>query len=127
MGETVFRRRHAAGVYHDQSVEWSTWRYCCSSSVCAGQWEDWTRVSNPRGDVIRISAVRARLKVDKPDHERGSGTGREWDSATLNTESSSRPGNRPDRSRVPVVDVRTMKLNATAVRRGARAGVISTA
>ena len=57
-------------------------------------------------DVIRLSAVKARLKVEKPSHERGSvtghergsGTGREWDSSTLNTESSSRPGNRPDRA-----------------------------
>ena len=76
-------------------------------------------------NVIRMSAVRARLKVDKPGHELGSGTGREWDSATLNSESSSRPGNRPDRARVPVVDVRTVEHKATAVRYGARAGVIS--
>ncbi len=72
-----------------------------------------------------MSAVRARLKVDKPGHELGLGTGRELDSATLNTESSSRPGNRPDRARVPVVDVRTVDHKATAARRGARAGVIS--
>ncbi len=57
-----------------------------------------------------MSAVRVWLKVDKPGHERGSGTGREWDSATLNTESSSRPGNRTDRARVPVVDLETAKL-----------------
>ena len=57
-------------------------------------------------DVIRLSAVKARLKVEKPSHERGSvtghergsGTGREWDSSTLNTESSSRPVSRPDRA-----------------------------
>jgi hypothetical protein len=54
-------------------------------------------------NVIRMSAVRARLKVDKL----GSGTGRELDSSTLNTESSSRLGNRPDRARVPVVNFRT--------------------
>ena len=80
-----------------------------------------------------MSAVRARLKVEKPSHERGSvtghergsGTGREWDSSTLNSESSSRPVNRPDRARVPVVDVRTVEHKATAVRRDARAGVIS--
>ena len=72
-----------------------------------------------------MSAVRARLKVDKPGHERGSGTGREWDSTTLNSESSSRPVNRPDRARVPVVDVNTVDYKATAVRRGAQAGVIS--
>ena len=76
-------------------------------------------------NVIRMSAVRARLKVDKPGHERGSGTNRKWDSATLNMKSSSRPGNRPDRARVPVVDVRTVEHKATAVRRDARAGVIS--
>ena len=43
-------------------------------------------------NVIRMSAVKARLKVEKPSHERGSvtshergsGTGREWDSSTLN-------------------------------------------
>ncbi len=75
--------------------------------------------------VIRMSAVRARLKVDEPGHELGSGTGRELDSATLSTESSSRPGNRPDRARVPVVDVRTVEHKATAVRHGERAGVIS--
>ncbi len=72
-----------------------------------------------------MSAVRAWLKVDKPGHELGSGTGREWDYATLNSEFSSRPGNRPDRARVPVVNVRTVEHKATAVRRGARAGVIS--
>ncbi len=76
-------------------------------------------------NVIRMSAVNARLEVNKPSHERGSGTGREWDSATLNSESSSRPGNRLDRARVPVVDVNTVDYKATAVRYGARAGVIS--
>ncbi len=84
-------------------------------------------------DVIRLSAVRARLKVDKPSHERGSvtghergsGTGREWDSATLNSESSSRPGNRPDRARVPVVDVNTVEHNALVIRRDTQAGVHS--
>ena len=49
-------------------------------------------------NVIRMSAVRARLNVDKPGHELGSGTGRELDSLTLNTESSSRPVSRPDRA-----------------------------
>ncbi len=29
-----------------------------------------------------------RLEVNKPGYERGSGIGREWDSVTLNTESS---------------------------------------
>jgi hypothetical protein len=69
--------------------------------------------------------VNARLKVNKPGHELGSGTGRELDSATLNTESSSRPGKRSDRARVSVVDVRTVEHKATAVRYGARAGVIT--
>ena len=76
-------------------------------------------------DVIRMSAVTARLEVNKPGHELGSVTGRKLDSATLNTESSSRPGIRPDRARVPVVDIRAVEHKATAVRRGARAGVIS--
>ena len=76
-------------------------------------------------NVIRMSAVRARLNVDKPGHELGSGTGRELDSSTLNTESSSRPVSRPDRARVPVVDVNTVDHKATAARYGARAGVNS--
>ncbi len=38
-------------------------------------------------------------------------------SATLNTESSSRPGNRPDRAGVPVVGVNTVDRNALAIRR----------
>ncbi len=47
----------------------------------------------------------------KPGHELDSGTRRELDS---NTESSSRPGNRPDRARVPVVDVNTVEHNVLA-------------
>ncbi len=47
-------------------------------------------------DVIRMSAVNARLELNKPSHElgsvtsheRGSGTGREWDSETLNSKFS---------------------------------------
>ncbi len=84
-------------------------------------------------DVIRMSAVNARLEVIKPSHERGSvtghergsWTGRELDSATLNSKSSSRSGNMPNCARVPVVDVNTVDHKATAVRYEARAGVIS--
>ena len=67
-------------------------------------------------DVIRMSAVNARLEKNKPGHELDSGTGRELDSASLNSESSSRPENRPDRARVPVVDVNTVDHKAPAVR-----------
>ncbi len=67
-------------------------------------------------DVIRMSAVTARLEVNKPGHELGSGTRRELNSATLNTESSSKPGNRPDRVGVPVVGVNTMDRNALVIR-----------
>ena len=66
-------------------------------------------------DVIRMSAVNARLEKNKPGHELDSGTGRELDSETLNSESSSRPVSRPDRARVPVVDVNTVDHKATAV------------
>ena len=84
-------------------------------------------------DVIRMSAVNARLELNKPSHElgsvtsheRGSGTGREWDSATLNSESSSRPGNKPDRARVPVVDVNTVEHNALVIRRDIQAEMLS--
>ncbi len=68
--------------------------------------------------------MNAWLEVNKPGHEVDPGTGRELDSATLNLESSSRPGNRLDRARVPVVDVRTVEHKATAARYGARAKVI---
>ncbi len=67
-------------------------------------------------DVIRMSTVNARLEVNKPGHDLGSGTGREWNSTTLNSESSSKSRNRPDRARVPVVDVNTVEHKATAVR-----------
>ena len=76
-------------------------------------------------NVIRMSAVNARLEKNKSGHELDSGTGRELDSATLNSESSSRPVSRPDRARVPVVDVNTVDHKATAARYGARAGVNS--
>ena len=76
-------------------------------------------------DVIRMSAVNARLEKNKPCHELDSGTGRELDSTTLNSESSSRPGNRPDRARVPVVDVNTVEHNALVIRRDTQAGVFS--
>ena len=72
-------------------------------------------------DVIRMSAVTARLEVNKPGHELGSGTRREFNSATLNTESSSRPGNRPDRAGVPVVGVNTVDRNALVIRRDTQA------
>ncbi len=68
--------------------------------------------------------MNARLKVNKPSHGLDSGTGRELDSATLNSEPSLRLGNTPDCARVPVVDVNTVEHKATAVRYGARAGVI---
>ncbi len=76
-------------------------------------------------DVIRMRAVNARFQLNKPGHELGSGTSRELDSATLNSESSLRSGHRPDRARVPFVDVNTVEHNALVIRRDTQAGVIA--
>ncbi len=74
--------------------------------------------------MVCMSDMNARLDETKPGHEQSSGTGRELNSATLNTESGLKPENKPGRSDLPVVDV-NMKQKASVIRRDTQAGVSS--